>query len=285
MRLVIVIASFFLINALGFAQNQFGAYGMWSKSTIHNSSNIGTGPIYSTTPSWSQGMGAYWVKSFTDKRFGNRKLHGRMLSSFVNSWSLRIGAMAQNHRQKWRSQYYYPNHGFQFADHRGKKRLRYAKAFAYLQHSYPLVHLKKWNAYWYAGANFSYLISADGGIVTWELSGEEIDGFPIVNYYDLPPYDSRYFKKAVIEAAGGIGVTYTASVYLNLTTGVHTDWSVSTVENNSQNLYPLVSVERNDEIGVYDRSSTRGNSRLSNLAYVIGVEYSFHRGEHSRAKF
>lgn len=285
MRIAIYIALFLFLNAVGFTQQRFGAYGLWSKSSIHNSANFDTGPIYNAKTSWSQGGGAYWVKSFTDKRFGNRKLHGRMLSSFVNSWSLRVGLMAQNHRQKWGSKYWYPENGLQFADHTGKKRLRYAKAFVYLQHSYPLVHLKKWNAYWYAGANLSYLFSADGGIVTWELSGDEIDGFPVVDYYDLPPYDKRYFKQLVVEAAGGIGVTYTASHYLSINMGLHSDWSISTVENNSQNLWPLISDNANDEIGVYDRLSTRGNSRLSNLATAIGVEYTFYRGEHSRAKF
>jgi hypothetical protein len=282
MRVVIFIASFILISALGLSQNQFGAFMLTSKSSIHNSNNFGSS-YYTPTFTVSHGGGGYWVKSFTDKRFGNRKLHGRMLSSFVNSWSLRIGASVQQHHQKWKSKFYHYENGYQLAEHKGEKRLAYAKALVYLQHSYPLVHLKKWNAYWYAGTNFSYRIIADGGIVTWVDSGTEIDGVPLANYYDLPPFEKAYYKKFIVEAAGGIGVSFKPSTYLTFNFGGHSNWSFSTVENNDVFLYGSGSESGNP--GVYDRGDPRSNSRLSNIALEIGLEYAFHRGEHSRAKF
>lgn len=249
---------------------------MGSNTAIHNSANRDGDPIYKHTLTYSGGGGIYYTH-FLAKRKGNKFHGGRMLSMTRNRWAIRTGLMFSSHNQKFKSKYKVNNEPL---EHKGKKRLRILKAGAYIEHSYPFFHSKKFNFIWFFGPQVAYMFQQKGGIVTWRHHGD-------TDYYDLPPDNKEYFKTFSLELAGAIGLEYHITRWTNLTFTAYADWSATTIENND-----LETIHNNDpawapqeKSGVYDRFDSRRNSRLSTHAILIGAEFTFHRAEHARAKF
>lgn len=279
MKKFIVLSLVLLVSTSSFSQVRIGALAYGGNTAINNAANRAGEDIYRHLPTMAGGGGLYASIPFTDKKFGNRMLHGRRLSSFQNKWYLRTGFMYTVHNQKYRSEYVFDGEDvFQT----GTKRLDYLKFFVHLKHTYPFLHLKKMNVFWYGGLQGAYLTDQGGGIVTWR----EFDNF---TYYDQPPADRGYYKDFVAEIAVGGGVEYHLTKWINITGGLHFDWSITTVENNDVLLYnndPNHAENGEDlAVGVYDRTSNRGDSRLSTAFLMLGIEYTLHRPEHARAKF
>ena len=263
-----------------FAQNEFGAFAFPSQTAINNSANSNVGDIFTQNVTFSGGAGVYFRHFLFDKGKGrNRFHHGRRVATFQNRWAVKTGLMYAAHNQSFTS--IFNTVGSEPTTHIGKKRLDYVKAFVWLEHSYPLFHLNKINGLWYVGLQGSYLLKADGGIVTWSLRDDGTTA-----YFDLPPSDRGYFKSFIFESAIGTGVEYHLTKWINLNFLAHADLSITTVENNDALLFNIAPEAHGGPSGVYDRRlEPRGNSRNSTIAFIIGVGYTFHTPEFHRAKY
>ena len=288
MNKILILISAIIISTFTFSQGKIGGYVFGSNTAIHNSANREGNLLYEHLPTFSGGASIYYSKAFTDRKFGNRMLHGRRMSSFQSRWHLRLGLMYSAHNQKFKSTYRVLSPTSPEIEKEGKKRLDHLKLYAHIQHSYPFFNSKKLDMFWYMGLQGAYMLRARGGLVTWLPATAENNNSDnnVVQYYDLPPIDRDYYKNFVFEYAVGFGLEYHVSRWVNLTFTGHFDWSITTIENNDIYIYNS-DPNHSSNVGIYERGQgeIRGDSRTTLAAFGIGAEYTFHRPEHARAKF
>ncbi len=265
--------------------NKIGGYLMGSNTAVHNLANKTAGDVYSHELTFSWGAGAYFTHFLKGKQTGNKMTGGRFSHMNVGRWAIRAGAMYSHHKQKFTSTNLVIN-GESYPDQTGTKNLKYLKTGVYIQRSRPFFHSKKMSFIWFVGPQITRLLSSRGGLVTWRFS-------PDGDYYDLPEEETggghsyAYYKRFNLEIAAGMGIEYHLSRFMNLTFTAYGDWSVTSIDKADAYFWNKdpnwTSVEKR---GIYDRfDEKRQNSRLSTHGVLIGMEYTFHRSEHGRAKF
>ncbi len=252
-------SSFFVLG------QEIGIYGFPQVTSIHNKENRND-EIYQHVPTMSGGAGIFIVHFFNGNRTGNRMRYGFTLKDSKPRFGIRGDLIYSAHNQKFKSRYRIP--GGKFGEHEGKKRLTYGKLAVSAEYSMPIQrHI---NFIVFAGPQLSYLIKADGGIVSWEKRSDH-------DFYDLPVADDSYWKKYLFDASLGFGLDFKYTKWFNFYVIARSDWSVSSVED----------IGSFGDLGAYnlEGNDSRKGSHNTTMAVAVGVEYKFHRPEHARTKY
>lgn len=251
-----LLAIFVAISVMGLAQNEVGAFVFPQITNIYNTADDQAGDIYKNKLTLSGGIGANFIHFFHGKRDDRKRARHAVRAELIYS----------AHNQKWTSKYRVGNG--EIATWNGKKRLDYIKVGGMYEISRPIT--KHISLITYAGPQFSVLISAKGGIVTWQR-------YESYDYFDLPPSDRSYYKGITIDAVGGMGFDYEYSKWINISMSVRGDFSLTTIENADNNL--------NGYTGSYTVGLDARGSRNITIAVLMGLEYTIHKPEHARTRF
>ncbi len=136
---------------------------------------------------------------------------------FSDKLGVQVGGMYSSQNQKIRSNYTIGGEEF---THDSKKRFDYIKIPVLLRISQPLGRM---NFVVFAGPQFSYLLKYDGGMVVYIED----------QYFDLPttPSGNNYYKKYTIDATGGLGLEWPLLPYIDFTSAVKIDYSITNAQN------------------------------------------------------
>lgn len=257
MRKYIILLIVLCIASFVKGQNEVGVYYFPQLTTINNLNNTKT-DLYTHVPTFSSGTGINYIHFFNNK-YDFRNLR--------HKFGLRVDVIYSAHNQKFKSEWKAFT-GDPLRTHKGKKRLDYLKFAVNLEYSHSVSrHL---SYIFYGGPQVSYLVKSDGGIVAWKDRGEN-------NYlYLLPPASNNYYKRITVEAAVGAGFDYELSMWLNLSSSLRVDYSISTIDSPDAvaNDYPQ-----------FNFDGGRNGSRNMSIAWLMGIEYTLHQPEHAKTRY
>lgn len=234
--------------ATTYAQNEIGVYGFSQISMLSNSDYKGL-DVYQPQLTLSGGGGLQFTHYFDKGTY-----------SFQSKWGVMIGAFYSSFNQKFKSEYTIGPIDYTWE---GKKRLDYLKFSVLAKYAHPLN--RKFQLVGYVGPQISYLVAADGGIVTW-LYG---DGNPEVGYYDLPPSSEDYYAPFTIDLVIGGGGEFKISKAMSGHIGLRLDHSITSAEN----------VEESYALDIESTSFARA------IQLMFGVNFKFESSPLNRTKY